>query len=209
MPDDEQRDDELEPDAGDAGAPATPPAAAGSPATIEDAIAALERERLELAEVRREAAKRRSRERELEAELETMRAAGLTESERAIAEAKRAGAAERDAEWRELYVREAVTAAAGGKMRDPDDAFGLLERDALVELRELEPAAMREAARGHVERLVEAKPYLGPEVDELSGRTLSGALTPGVRDRQAAGGAEPGADDWLRRSARKTTRRAG
>jgi hypothetical protein len=213
MPDehDDQRDDDQRDDDGDAGAPATPPAAtAGAPATIEDAIAALDRERAELAEVRREAAKRRSRERELEAELETIRAAGLTESERALAEAKRAGADERDAEWRERYLREAVTAAAGGKMRDPDDAYGLLEAaGATRELRELEPDAMRDAARSHVERLVEAKPYLGPEVDELSGRPLSGALTPGVRDRQSAGGQGDDSSDWLRRSARKRAARGG
>lgn len=205
MPDD-PAPDPVDDDAGTGGTD-DDPAGGDAPTTLEAANAALERERKELAEVRKEASKRRTRERELERELETLKTQGLSDAEKAIADAKRAGADERDAEWRDRYLREAVTAAAGGKLRDPDDAFGLLEAAGVLgELRELEPERMRDGARSHVDKLLEAKPYLGADGNELAGRT-AGALTAGVRGRRESGSGGDGDDsDWLRRASRKRSK---
>lgn len=184
--------------------PTTPAPSSGTPASLEAALVALDAERERVNEARKEAGDRRKRERELERELETLRTQGLSESEKAIADAKRSGAAERDAEWTARYLREAVTAAAGGKLRDPDDAYGLLEANgALVELRELEPDRMREAARTHVDKLLESKPYLAVAAGETDGGRSFGALTAGVRGRLEGGGGAGDESDWLRKAARR------
>jgi hypothetical protein len=188
--------------------PVTEPAAptssssSGTPATLEAALVELDRERREVADARKEAGDRRKREQALERELEKLRTQGLSESEKAIADAKRAGAEERDALWRDRYLREAVTAAAAGKLRDPDDAYGhLYGAGELDELAAVDPEKMREEARKRVDALLEAKPYLAVEPAVDPATAAAGALTSGVRGRLEPGATDSG--DWLRDAARK------
>jgi hypothetical protein len=188
-------------DAGDAGGQDD----SGKPATLEAALEQLDAERRAHSATRKEATKHRRQRGEAERELEQLRTQGLSDAERVVAEAKRAGRDEAEGEWRDRYLREAVTAAAGGKLRDPDDAYGLLEAAGeLGELRELEPEKMRGAAGGRVDKLLEAKPYLAAE--DGGREPARGALTGGVQRRlsgREGGGSSEDTSAWLRRAARR------
>jgi hypothetical protein len=173
------------------------------PQTVEELRAALEAEQRERAELHREAGRRRRHERELEQELEQLRAANLSENERAVEDARREGreAAEREASAR--IVRADVRAAAASRLRDPDDALAHLDVD---ELAGLDDDARGAAIASALDELIERKPYLAAAGggDEDGERT--GVLSQGSRTRRARGDEAGGSDSsaWLRKAARRS-----
>jgi hypothetical protein len=171
--DDDQQDDELE-------------LIRNDPAGARKTITAL----------RGEAMEARRRLRKLEGELERLKREGLSEQERAVAEAEARGREQALAEAGTKLLEAQVRAAAAGKLRDPDDAVRYLDLRELVELDEDE----RELGK-RIDKLVEAKPYLGADNGE---RPRVGARSQGART--APGGTKQTDADgsaWLRKAARR------
>jgi hypothetical protein len=118
----------------------------------EGGIKALEAER----EARRAAEKAA---RDAQAELDKIRKAGMSEQERAVAEAKAAGRNEALAEVTDRLVRSEIRAAAAGKLADPGDAAALLgDLKRFVKDGDVDDKAIASA----IDELVKAKPYLAP-----------------------------------------------
>lgn len=128
------------------------------------------------------------------AELEQLKQASMSETERAIAQARAEARRETLAAATERLVRAEVRAAAAGKLADPGDAAYLLgdlsgfaDDDGEVDSKAISKA---------IDELVKAKPYLTPQGSKP-------APLPG-------GGATPSngfdMDSWLRREARSKGR---
>lgn len=117
-------------------------------------------------------------------ELEKARLEGLSETERAVEEARRAGyeAAMSEASKR-LIAQTAAAAAAAAGFADPADVARLVDLDGLQTEAEVAKA---------VAALAKSKPY-------LLRRTLS--VEQGPRNLDAAAGGST--DDWLRRAAKR------
>lgn len=123
------------------------------------------------------------------AELEKLRQQTMTDTERAIAEAKAQGRQEALIEATGRLVRAEVRAAAGGKLADPDDAAMLLGD--LSEFVSSNGDVDSKAISKAIDELVKQKPYLAPQGTKP-------APLPG-------GGATPSngfdMDGWIRQSA--------
>lgn len=139
----------------------TPPAKDPDPTTLptdpapaEDPDAgakkALESER----SLRREAEKGRKL---LEAELAQLKAAQMSDQEKAIADAVARATAETDAKWRDRYIAKAVAARAAGRVVDADLVAQLIDRSKVawdgddIDI---------EALDGQIEEQVAQRPYL-------------------------------------------------
>lgn len=137
-------------------APATPPftdpPTAPVPPELGDAgKAALEAER----KARRDA---EARARKADEELERIRTANLSESEKAIAEARKAGADEARAGTLRRLVEAEVRAAAAGRLADPGDAVRLIDVDQFIPKGDEDIDT--QAIIGKLNELTAAKPYL-------------------------------------------------
>jgi hypothetical protein len=187
MPDDIP---DLDAPADDAPSPATTPAeqqpAPAKPAQ-DDGLgdggkAALEAER----KARRAADKRLK---DLEAELDQFRQSQMSETEKAIAQAKAQGRKEALVEATNRLARAELRAVAAGKLADPDDAAALIGD--LSEFVTADGDVNTKAMTSAIDALVKAKPYLAPQVAKP-------APLPG-------GGATPSngfsMDDFIRRAA--------
>lgn len=122
----------------------------GDEALGDGGIAALraEREAKSTAERERDAARQ---------ELEDLKAKHQTAEEKAITDARKAGADEATLAANRRIVRSEVKAAAGGKLTDPGDAAGLLgDLDRFIVKGEVDEKAIASA----IDDLVKAKPYL-------------------------------------------------
>lgn len=92
------------------------------------------------------------------AELEKLRKASMTDTEKAIAEAKAEGRQAAMAEANQRLLRSEIRAAAAGKLADPDDAPLLLgDLDGFLDAQG-EPNT--KAISSAIDGLVKAKPYL-------------------------------------------------
>jgi hypothetical protein len=137
--------------------------------------------------------------RKAELELERARTEGLSEQERAVAEAELRGRQEASAEHGRKLLEAQLRAAAAGKLQDPADALRYLDLEALLD----EELDDRELAK-RVDRLVEDKPYLavanGDEGKRVGVRSQGARTAPGgTKEADADGSA------WLRKAARKSS----
>lgn len=144
------------------------------------------------AEVERWKTLSRKNERELrkaQSELEKTQQSSMTETERAVAEAKAQARSEALAEVQRDRVRDKVEAAAAKKLADPADAPALLgDLDQFIVGGEIDAKAIVRA----IDKLVETKPYLSPQPGTGAGEggprgTSAHALNgdPLVRDLEA------------------------
>jgi hypothetical protein len=151
-----------------------------------------------IAALHAEAAEFRRKLRKAEADLERAKTEGLSEQERAVAEAELRGRQAAEAEAGRRLLEAELRAAAAGKLQDAGDALRYLDLDALLEA---EPDE-RELAKA-VDKLVEEKPYLAVVTKDEGGRRVGvqsqGARTKpgGTKDTDADGSA------WLRKAARR------
>lgn len=102
-------------------------------------------------------AKERSARKQLQSELEQLRQASMSETEKAIAQAKAEGRESALKEIGDRIVRAEVKAAATGKLADPDDAIHLLDMAGLVQA---DGTVDSKAVSSAIDALVAAKPYL-------------------------------------------------
>ena len=117
----------------------------------ESGLRALQREREAAAEARREADAAK-------AELETLRAAQMTDTDKALAAAKAEGAAEVSAKFAARVLLSEIRVAAAGKLADPNDAVRLLDltKFTVTDDGTVDTTAITSA----IDELVIAKPYL-------------------------------------------------
>lgn len=181
-------DEETPPGAPVEAPPETPPAKPAATAPPDDGLgdagkAALEAER----RARRDADKALK---SVQAELEKLRTANMSESERAVAEARAEGRKEAFAESTSRLARAELRAVAAGKLADPDDAAALIGdlSQFVTASGDVDTKAMTSA----IDVLVKAKPYLAPQAAKA-------APLPG-------GGATPSNgvsfDNWIRDAAK-------
>lgn len=151
--------------------PATPPAEPPAPAAeLGDAgKRALDEERSA-----RKAAEKQAR--DAQAELDKLRQASMSDTEKAVAKARAEGKAEAFQDATTRLVRAEVRAAAANKLADPSDAIGLLDLDSFVDANgEVDTKAITSA----IDALVTSKPYLGARPGNGSGEGgPRGAATP-------------------------------
>jgi hypothetical protein len=190
-----------DPPAGDAPPPAkdAPPPANDLEGLDNRARELLDRANSEAATRRRETRAAERRAEEAERKLAEVEKSAMSDTEKAVAEAREEGyrAAMAEVGTRELraYVRE----AAAGKLRDPADAVRLLDLDALAEVKEDDrDAAIRDA----IDHLIGSKPYLA--LDTNGARGPASLITQGARSGATPdpGAAASSPDEWIRRSAR-------
>ncbi len=126
----------------------------------------------------------------LQAEHDKLRAATMTESEKAVVEARAEGRKEALAEATSRLAKAELRAVAAGKLADPDDAAALIGdlSQFVTSTGDVDTKAMSSA----IDVLVKAKPYLAPQ-------TAKTAPLPG-------GGATPSSgasfDNWIRDAAK-------
>lgn len=132
--------------------------------------------------LRRENAKYRTRAKEMQAELEKLREATLSEQERAISDAQKQARAEAEAEYLPMLMNMKVKVLATGILRDPDDARLLTDLPI-----DADDAAIVEA----LHRLVEEKPHLGVEQQPAS------VIAQGRRGGSVSGPTD--GNSWLRK----------
>lgn len=126
-----------------------------------------------------------------ERELAELRRSQMSESEKAVAEAKAAGRQEAMAEVSGRLLAAEVRAAAAGKLADPADAVRLLDFDAL-DLVNDDGTVKPKEVESAIDDLIKAKPYLAP-----SSAAPSPTRPPqGARDGGQGGDQKP--DDFLR-----------
>lgn len=162
----------TDPPAPPATPPATPPAAdppppEGKPAGSPEAV---------LADLAGERKARQAAERELA----TLKREKMTADERAVADAKDAGAAEVRAALIPELVKSNVRAIAAGKVTDPEDVIALLGD--LTRFAAKDNTIDTKTIATEIEALVKAKPYL--TAGDLPGRTRA---LPGGSGKPATG----------------------
>jgi hypothetical protein len=187
--DDEQNDEQNDDEQNDDGAEEELEAIRSDPASARKTIKALSTE----------AGDYRRKLRKAELELERARTEGLSEQERAVAEAELRGRQEASAEHGRKLLEAQLRAAAAGKLQDPGDALRYLDLEALLD----EELDDRELAK-RVDRLVEDKPYLAVANGDAGGKRV-GVRSQGART--APGGTKEADADgsaWLRKAARKS-----
>lgn len=187
--DDDERDDDERDDEVDDQEAAELDAIRSDPAKAKTTIQALH---AEAAEFRRKL-------RKAEADLEKREREGLTEQERAVAEAEIRGRQAAEAEHGRRLLEAQLRAAGAGKLQDPGDAIRYLDVAALLE----DEADERELEKA-IEKLVEEKPYLAVANGAGDGKRV-GVQSQGART--APGGTKSTDADgstWLRKAARKS-----
>lgn len=97
----------------------------------------------------------------LEGELEKLREQAMSEQEKAIAQARKEAAEEVRGEMMREIVRAKLSAAATGRLADPDDAVAFID---ITDLQD-EP----EAISGALDALLERKPHLAASATRSSG----------------------------------------
>lgn len=123
---------------------------------------------------RRQAAEREAkRVKDLEAELNKFREQSMTETEKAIAAAKREALEEAQKSFQRRLVQAEVRAMAAGKLNDPEDAIHFLDLDdvAVGEDGTIDKKALTKK----LDDLVKAKPYLAGGGTRQSGGADQGA----------------------------------
>jgi alanyl-tRNA synthetase len=110
----------------------------------------------------RKAAERRAK--QLEAELEQLRQASMSEQEKAIAAAKDEARREALAAANERILRSEIKAAAAGKLADPADAVAYLRDDMASFIDDSGDVDAKTLAKA-IDDLVRAKPYLAATVN--------------------------------------------
>ena len=123
-----------------------------------------------------------------EAELEKLRTAQLSETERAVAEAKAAGRAEALQEANAKLVKAEAIAAAAGKLRDPELAASLLGN--LEGYVDDSGDIDGERIAADIDELVTARPYLGvdktpPAAGDDTPPPVKGTVSGGPKGEQA------------------------
>jgi hypothetical protein len=152
-----------------------------------------------IAALHAEAAEFRRKLRKAESELEHVKTEGLSEQERAVAEAELRGRQTADAEHGRKLLEAQLRAAAAGKLQDPADAIRYLDVGALLE----DDADERELEK-RVAKLVEEKPYLAANGGAGGDGKRVGVQSQGART--APGGTKETDGDssaWLRKAVRK------
>lgn len=194
----------AEPPAGNAGSGQEPPsgqgqepAAGAGPATgdgetAEQRLARMERE---MAELRRENAGYRTRQREAEQEAERQRQAGLSEAQRTAEAATRLE--EENRALREQVRSAALTSAAVAAatklgFRNPELAVRLLDRSAIEWTDDGQPKGVEQQLR----ELAKADPYLA--------KSAAGDYGGGGRGEAPGGDGRPGMNELLHAALRRT-----
>lgn len=104
--------------------------------------------------------------RKAQAELEKAQQSSMTETEKAVAEARAAARQEAFTEAQRDRLRDKVELAAAGKLADPGDAAALLgDLDQFLVSGEIDTKGISSA----IDRLLAAKPYLGAKPGAGSG----------------------------------------
>ena len=136
-----------------------------------------------------------------ERQLTELRQQQESDQERLVREAEERGATQRESELAPRILEADLAIAAAGRLRDPQDAVGLLSPAAREELLGIaDTSARRSRAVTLIGELVEAKPYLG--LEEKNDRQ-GPLVTQGGRSRQPSR-VEGTPDDWLRGKARRS-----
>jgi hypothetical protein len=156
--------------------PADPPAppATGDEPLGEAGKRALEAERLRAAAFERQLKAQ-------QAELDELRKAHMTDSEKAIADARSEGEKTADARWRAQVGQFAVQAAAAGKFASPEDAHLFLDEIPFTADGKVDQASLTVK----LDQLLAAKPYLAA----ASGATPPASANPPVVPTGPRGGA--------------------
>jgi hypothetical protein len=157
-------------------APPTPPPPQTPPAGNEPGDDGRGGKEAILADLARERDARQAeakRAKQLEAELETLRAGTMSETEKAIEKAKKEGRAEAGAAFNKRLVQAEVRAAAAGKLADPEDAIRFLDLDEfkVADEGDVDKKAITKA----LEDLVKQKPYLAAGATRPTGDADQGA----------------------------------
>lgn len=129
--------------------------------------------------------------RETKAELDRLRAASMSEQDKAVAKARDEGKAEATAEVQLERVRDKIEAKAANKLADPEDAAALLgDLSRFVVNGNIDSKAITSA----IDALVKSKPY-------LSARPGNGSGEGGPRGGAPAATGSARIDQQIRRSA--------
>jgi hypothetical protein len=136
-----------------------------------------------------------------EQELEELRKAHESEQERVVREAEERGKQAAAGEYAPRLLEADLAIAAAGRLRDPQDAVGLISSEARQELLELrDREARRKRADAVIEELLEAKPYLAAERSDDRGK---GLVTQGARSSGWPSRSATNPDEWLRERSKK------
>lgn len=156
----------------------------------------------DLRQVRFELSKWRKLANERDAELKKVQEATATDSEKAIATARKEGYDEAVGKYKSMLFAADVRAAAGGVLADPEDAAKLLDFDAIEVDGEGRPVS--KSVKDALAALVKEKPYLAakPQPGNGNGGGFGGSADQGARTTQVAD-----ASSWLRGLARSQTGR--
>lgn len=152
-------------------------------------------------EANAEAAARRHELKAMREELETLKRERESDAERLTREAEERGAERAAGEYAPRLLEADLAIAAAGRLRDPQDAVGLIrasEREELLGLTDRDER--RKRADAIISALLEAKPYLAADTDNGKG---GGLVTQGARSGGAPGRSAKSPDDWLREEARR------
>jgi acyl-CoA reductase-like NAD-dependent aldehyde dehydrogenase len=146
-------------------------------------------------ELRREAAKWRTELRAREQELEKLKAAGQTDAEKAVAEARKAGAAEYEVKWRKVLLdNAALTVLADKRVLATELALRGLDLSN-VDVDTATGEVDRAALEAKVTELIQRYPMLSTEAAPLPGiGNVSGAQQHQVQRSQLARPGESEAD---------------
>ncbi len=161
----------TDPAAGGAGA--SDPPATGNGAATDDGRGGKEAILADLARERDARQAETKRAKQLEAELDKLRAGAMSETEKAIEQAKKEGRAEAGATYNKRLVQAEVRAAAAGKLADPEDAIRFLDLDQFKvdDDGDVDKKPITKA----LEDLVKAKPYLSAGATRPTGDADQGA----------------------------------
>lgn len=169
----------------DTPAPAVPPVPAPAPAPAPDPDPVLRPEGEQALAAWKDRAKAAEKDakraNDAEAELAKLRAASMSDTEKAVAAAKAEGRTEALSTVNGRLLRAEVKAAAAGKLADPDDACSMIDLDQFKvgDDGNVDTSAIAKA----IDVLVKAKPYLasGAKPGALPGggaTPANGAMTP-------------------------------
>jgi hypothetical protein len=153
----------------------------------------VERANEEAAARRRELRLAEDARRKAEKELAELRQQQESDTERLVREAEERGFAKAAP----MVLEAELSIAASGRMREPADAFRLLNEQERADLLAItDGEARRQKAGELVESLLEARPYMALETE----RRQESILTPGPRTPERPAADE---DEWLRRARRR------
>lgn len=117
-----------------------------------------------------------------EAELEKLRNASKSDQEKALDEARKQGATETAAQFRDRIKRAEIRALAAGKFADPEDAIKLLELDD-DDIFDDEGEVQTSALKTALEDLLERKPHLAATASRKPAGDADGGKGSGPADK--------------------------